>query len=328
MRQKKEISPFSIAFLDLLSSALAAVIILFVIVPKTDVQIDVFEDELDLFRGEMDLLDSLYADITEHLAQDELLAWSTLITRLKQSSLEMENQMDLLSKRLEETKVSNESLEQRLEQSENNLREMMEENRKLRTTQASLQRRVARTQQSEEKTPQEETPEKTTETRQPIAQQPKQEADPTPEPSPLGDFLFGMNPEFAVMINWEDQSHSFDLYLKTENRFTDNHNRSTSFGRWLRIPRRYNPTPHQVIIQNEVVPGEYEIYVHLFRPRNISATFNGFIAFQPEGGTPRMVQLGEIEIPSTPPPYRDGGGVLIGTLKLTETTMEFNKLHR
>ncbi|GEM_PF-2301360 len=323
MRQKKEVTPFSIAFLDLLSSALAAVIILFVIVPKTDVQIDVFIDELDLFRGEMELLDSLFADVTEHLTPEELLAWSTLITKLKQSSVEMENQMDILSKRLEETKVSNESLEQRLEQAERNLREVMEENRTLRTAQASLQRRVERSQEREEKPA-----ETATDRSPPVAQQPDPVQEQPPQPSPLGDFLLGMNPEFAVMINWEDQSHSLDLYLKSGNRFTDNHNRNTSFGRWMRIPRRYNPNPHQVIIQNELVPGEYEVYVHLFRPRDITTTFNGFIAWQPEGQTPRMVQLENIEIPSTPPPYRDGGGVLIGNLTLTETTMEFNQIHQ
>lgn len=327
MRQKKEVTPFSIAFLDLLSSALAAVIILFVIVPKTDVQIDIFEDEIKLFRGEMELLDSLYAEITEYLSEEEMLAWSTLITRLKQNSMEMENQMEILSKRLEETKVSNESLEQRLKQAETNLRETMEENRRLRAVQATAQRRETRPQPTEEIARTEDRTETRAESSQ-ARETPEKKVEQPPQPSPLGDFLLGMNPEFAVMINWEDQSHSFDLYLKTGNRFVDNHNRRTPFGNWMRIPRRYNPNPHQVIIQNELVPGEYEIYVNLFRPRNISATFNGFIAFQPPEGTPRMIELGDIEIPSTPPPYRDGGGVLIGTLTLTESTMEFNKLHQ
>jgi len=323
MSRKKEVTPFSIAFLDLLSSALAAVIILFVIVPKTDLQIDVFQDEIKIFRGEMELLDSLFADIKEDLTADELVVWSDLISRLRINTLEMENQMDILYQRLDETKSNNETLVQQLEAAETGIQNLADENQRLRTQLRNLQRRVV------------ETPSESKEREEKVREE-AQKSDPTPAETPvaatqeaptatgIGDFLLGMNPEFAVMINWEDASHSFDLYLKSENRFTDNHNRSTSFGRWMRIPRRYNPNPHQVIIQNELVPGEYEVYVHLFRPRDIRATFSGFIAYQPPGATPRMFEFGEIEIPSTPPPYRDGGGVLIGTVKMSETNIEFN----
>ena len=324
MSRKKEVTPFSIAFLDLLSSALAAVIILFVIVPKTDLQIDILEDEIRIFRGEMELLDSLFADITDHLSAEELVTWNSLIDRLRLNTLEMENQMEILSQRLEETKSKNETLEQQLEAAETGIQNLADENQRLRAQLRNLQRRVTDTQEEVRETPDPE----------PQKPEPKPEQAPvatTPEPQAvpeIGSFLMGMNPEFAVMINWEDASHSFDLYLKSENRFTDNHNRSTSFGRWMRIPRRYNPNPHQVIMQNEIVPGEYEIYVHLFRPRNISASFSGFVAFQPPDASPRMFEFSDIEIPSTPPPYRDGGGVLIGTVKMTESNIEFNQVTR
>lgn len=313
--RKKEVTPFSIAFLDLLSSALAAVIILFVIVPKSDYQTSLFGEEITSLKEELHLVDSLFSMMSEDLAEEEIVVWSEMFGSINQHVLEMENQTEQLTNRLEELKVHNETLEQKLELTEKNMEELLEENRKLRARHTKLAKSQTQSQPVVEKKPDEKTESKP----------PKEiTRESTPqEGSGIGDFLLGMNPSFVVMINWEDDNQMVDLYLKSDNRFTDSHNRSTSFGRWMRIPRRYNPTPHQVIIQNELVAGEYEVYAHLFRPREGVAKVSGIIAYQHEGGTPRQIELKDIEIPSTPPPYRDGGGTLIGRVTLTETGMEY-----
>lgn len=315
--RKKEVNPFNIAFLDLLSCALAAVIILFVIVPKSDYQTSLFGEEITSLKDELQLLDSLFSMMSEEYAQEEMVVLVDIFGRLNQNVLELENQTEQMANRLEELKVHNNSLEKKLEVAEENLEELSEENRRLRSSRAQLVNQVK--QKEESKSTSKAAEEKET---------PKPPKEVTRESTPqagsgIGDFLLGMNPAFVVMISWEDDNNLVDLYLKTENRFTDSHNRSTSFGRWMRIPRRYNPTPHQVIIQNELVPGEYEIYAHLFRPREGTAKVNGIVAYQVEGATPRQVELKDVEIPSTAPPYKDGGGTLIGKVTLSESTMEF-----
>lgn len=113
---KKEVQVFSMSFLDLLSGALAAVIILFIIVPKMDSESQDALEALEGLGAEIDQLDEMINSI-EHSVDEEIFQ-------------ELQAQFEDLQEALEEAKERVEQLEQENEQLEaeiENLEQQLEE---------------------------------------------------------------------------------------------------------------------------------------------------------------------------------------------------------
>ncbi len=305
------------SFLDLLSGALAAVIILFIIVPKSDVQSQVADQNITELKSNFFTLDSIIESLKATMPENEIAVLIQTAAEMKSTISSLEDATMTLRNRLSETKQQNEELQSRLAQADKRLRTLIQ----------------AEKTASAEKAKAQPTPKKS----EPIAKttSPSSQSPTTPQSEPVkeqtkvsgkGDFMFGLNPAFVVLVNWEDPKADVDLYLKSpEGRFCDSQNRSTSFGKWIKMPKKFITQPHQAIIQKELKPGTYEVYAHLYKPRNSKTTISGFTAVNPADGDPRKIDFGQIEISSSPPPYRNGGGVLIGTIELSEKNIQFKK---
>lgn len=316
MKHRREINAFSMSFLDLLSGALAAVIILFIIVPKSDVQSQVADQNITELKSNFFTLDSIIETLKATMPENEIAVLIQTAAEMKTTITSLEEATLTLRNRLSETKQQNEELQSRLAQADKRLRTLIN----------------AEKTASAEKAKAQPTPKKS----EPVAKttSPASQSPTTPQSEPVkeqtkvsgkGDFMFGLNPAFVVLVNWEDEKADVDLYLKSDGRFCDGQNRSTSFGKWIKMPKKFITQPHEAIIQKELKPGTYEVYAHLYKPRNSKTTISGFTALNPPDGDPTKIDFGQIEISSSPPPYRSGGGVLIGTIELTEKNIQFKK---
>jgi hypothetical protein len=321
---KKEVNPFNIAFLDLMSSALAAVIILFVIVPKSDIQIDIAESSFTEIKTGFEQVDSIIISWAEFMSEQEIALLLSKTDKLKAEFVQLEELTYSLQNRLNETKLRNEQLTVRLNLAEKKLQEMEKQTPKQTTpkvTTSPSSPAVQKQAQEPEKiiaaasTPQTDIPEET------------KTSENTARVEGKGDFLFGLNPAFVAMIQWEDSRTYVDIYLKDERGILcDSYRRKTSFGQWVKMPKKFISTPNQAIIQNDLVPGKYEVYAHLNRPRRGgNTTINGFVALNPENGNPKKIDFGDINIESGPPPYKSGGGTLLGTVEITEHDIRWIK---
>ncbi len=308
MSNKKEVNPFSIAFLDLMSSALAAVIILFVIVPKSDIQIDIADTAISDMKTGFEEVDSILMSWVEIMSEEEIAFILNKTDQLQKNFRSLEESYMITQSRLDETKRANEQLNMRLKLTEQKLSE--------------LQKKVqAETREKKEKSP-------------PVASaSPATPSEPSKEKSKefdtegAGDFFFGIEAPLITMINWEDSKHDVTLHIKDERGIMcDYYNRKTTFGQWVRLPRRLRTTPSQTIIQNELEPGTYEVHAHLRRPRRGDPIkITGFAAIVPESGTPKKVDFGDIEVKPGPPPHKSGADTHIGTLVVTETDIQWTK---
>jgi hypothetical protein len=320
--QRKEINVFSMSFLDLLSSALAAVIILFIIVPKSDIQTQVADEAITELKTQFIEIDSIIQALSQTMSQEEIAEIIKSTGNMKTTIFKLEDATITLKNRLQETKQQNEELRLRIRDVEKQLRKYMQEEEKrtknARTSTPSQKTEVASTNP----------PSSASQSNHSSESEAQSAVNSESTPSQIsgkGDFMFGLNPAFAVMLTWEDEKADIDLYLAHEGRFCDGQNRSTSFGKFVKMPKKFVTTPNEAIIQKEIKPGIYEIYAHLYRPKSGTASFNGFVAINPPNGNPKKIDFGPIEISSTAPPYRSGGGVLIGTVELSENDVKFKR---
>lgn len=319
---RKEVNVFNISFLDLMSGAFAAVIILFVIVPKSDIQIEESDRSIEEMKTGFREIDSIIQSMSARMSEEEMAVFLSRTSAAEEELRSLENTTRALKERLEETKRQNVSLELKLSLAERKLK--VQESSKPAAARRDAARTPAPATTDVKPAATASTPASAARDSNSAA---SQQSESTARVQGKGDFLFGLNPAFVALVTWDDAKADVDIYLKKENRFCDGQNRSTSFGKWIKMPRKFMITPNEAIIQPEIVPGTYEVYAHLYKPRNSSTTISGFVAISPKDGEPRKIDFGQINLSSSPPPYRSGGGTLIGTVTLTENDMQFKRNH-
>lgn len=120
----KEINIFSTSFLDLLSGALAAVLILFIIVPKLTEEQDNSLKELEELKEEVgdlkDLMDQLRNSVPAEIFEEIHAKLNELQETINRLTAEVEQ----LRQQVAQEKKRNEELEQKLEQAEKRLKEL------------------------------------------------------------------------------------------------------------------------------------------------------------------------------------------------------------
>ncbi|HKK89532.1 MAG TPA: hypothetical protein VJ917_11845 [Saprospiraceae bacterium] len=119
--KKKDIQVFSMSFLDLLSGALAAVIILFIIVPKMDAKskeaIDALE-ELDSLEMNIEELDSLMKSLEGAVDSDTYERVMEQIESMEETIEELREQVEDLQEQLQQCEEQVEQMEEEIEQME------------------------------------------------------------------------------------------------------------------------------------------------------------------------------------------------------------------
>jgi predicted nucleic acid-binding Zn-ribbon protein len=138
--RRREINIFSISFLDLLSGALAAVLILFIFVPKLDAKLieeikefKKLEVEVEEVKGMINQLeDSVAKDLYEQL-KAKLDEMEATIASLKQNVEDLRQERKRLDEELGQCREELEALKEQVEQLQGEVEALEEENQSLQT---------------------------------------------------------------------------------------------------------------------------------------------------------------------------------------------------
>lgn len=310
---KKQINTMSTSFLDLLSGALGAVILLFVIVPKTSISELELVEQIRSLEIETSQLDSLLISIK---GQDSVILLSEYNRIVEEVQVQMKKNKNLV-----------ESLSKQVDQAQKEIKVLQRKEHSLKVENRELQKEVQKL-----------TPKQSTNQPKPMAAKSSVQSSnstTTAQQSSVSrtvkdtdkQFYFGFEAELSIVVNWDTSAYDVDLYLENEGSFVDGFNRTKPFGKWVRIPKKYLSRPTEVIIQNELVPGTYKIHAHLSRPRrDAEVDITGFVAMDLGGDKTQKIDFGKKQIKSTAPPYhkRADGSTLIGTLEVLENQIIFN----
>lgn len=248
---KRETNIFSVAFLDLLSGALAAVIILFIIVPKMDATSKEAVETLQELELEASELQALLEQLENSVDAQLFNA--------------IQRQMDRLEASLQEAQSAAQQQQQRIESLE-------QQNAQLQQSQASLEQQLR-------------------EAREEIA-----ELKEAASESAGGGSLFGVDAELAIVYSWEENA-DIDLYLrnKTTGEWCWFQKQETDFARLLQDVRQATGSGYEMIYQETLTPGSYDLYINLFEFNDASlqtATASGYIVLYPGTPNERKVELG------------------------------------
>lgn len=337
---KKEIVLFNVSFLDLLSGALAAVILLFILVPKTVT--DELPPSLQEARSSARELDSLLQRVRGSIPEEDYRAIMDRSSALQSSLGKAEadyKRLAALNQELQQRVAALDSLNSILQDSLRQQAETLDNRRQriedlekyieqLKEIISDLEERLNTTVQLPKLEDDKEYVEKTKEDT--LVKTKIIEEDPT-----KGIFAFGFNPPMGIRIDWTEKEVAVQLILENETgQYVDALDRNRSWGTQAKLPAKIVSTPHMVILQkNEIVPGVYKVYANINKKTSPPATVSGVITLsppQPEGSPPRpqFIYISPRQVNPSPEPYRNlpNSGTLLGVLTLTETSMTFEEV--
>ena len=125
--KRKEINIFGTSFLDLLSGALAAVIILFVIVPKMSSADQQAMEEISQAGVQVAELAEMIQQLENSVPQDQFDAIVLQIEELQRTVEHLNEQVNQMSQQLEQTRQENEQMRRQVEQQRQRIAELEEE---------------------------------------------------------------------------------------------------------------------------------------------------------------------------------------------------------
>lgn len=121
--KRNEISVFGTSFLDLLSGALAAVIILFVIVPKMSAADQEALREIEQANVEVSELAEMIQQIENSIPREQFEAIMQQIEELQQTIDRLSEQVSAIQQQLEQSRQENEQLRQQVAEQQRQLEE-------------------------------------------------------------------------------------------------------------------------------------------------------------------------------------------------------------
>lgn len=279
---RKEINIFSVSFLDLLSGALAAVIILFVVVPKMTQQQQESLRTIDSLQVQVDDLANIIKRARNAIPDSIYRQIVAQVKRMEQTIDSLRQQTNNLQRQLAECDEQNESLR------------------------GELQRTQKRLQQAERI----------------VNEQQQNQVGP-------GEVIYGLNAQLGIVCKWEE---NIDVDLHVVNRTTNEvcsfRKKEFSWGNYLSdiTSRGQNDKTYELFYQMQIVPGQYDIYLHLYSATG-TAKVNGFIRYKPLTNQEIMIKFpNEYTLTNTgqKPPYPPQGGTKVGTLNITQNGITLN----
>lgn len=284
---RKEINIFGTSFLDLLSGALAAVIILFIIVPKMTSEQQSALEEIERMNVQMEDLNDLMERLQNSVPQDIYEEIQAQMEALRNTANELREQVQQMQERLAAAESENQRLRQELEQRQN----VEQQNEQ-------LQQRISQLE----------------------AQLQQQQQQPSTGQGISDGKVFGMNAELGVVCQWPENV-DVDLYVK--NLSTGDicyyGAKNQPFGSLMEdITSRTSPDDdrYELFYQKKITPGSYQIFVNIYYGTNnrwdgTPAHVEGYVVMFP--GKPN-----QIKIPYQPVVLTQGGqNTIIGTLNVT-----------
>lgn len=327
---RREISVFSVSFLDLLSGALAAVIILFIVVPRIDIGEIQDLPELKELKGSSINLETLLSRIRGSISETEYSAMEGETRKLQSAIVGVEAQMKELQGRLKQANNTIDELNDKIDGQLKQIKGYETTIDRWNEANAVLEKRL----------------DDQTKKSDPIADNPKTppvdtkdpEKTPTNPSTPTIDtaseiitdkVTLGIQAPFVAVVQYDrKQPVRVNIYLRPEGKSTtvDFFNRNASFGKWRDVSRMYSGMRAECVVQDKIEPGEYILYAHLASPRRgANAVISGFVGINPAEGRSKKFDFKNISIASGPPPGIKNGGTEIGKIVLTETSLSFTQ---
>jgi parvulin-like peptidyl-prolyl isomerase len=306
---RKEINIFSVSFLDLLSGALAAVLILFVIVPKMTAEDQSTLEVVDEMEVNLEELDSLLQVVQSTIPEADYQEIQEAVQDMQSSIDTLRNQVNNLEQQLENTNQRNRALENQLVQTEERLREIEEalESAQSRPTQEEL----------------DEVMRQLAEARAELEEQREESAQGAEGP---GASMFGVNAEFALVCDWPENL-DVDLYMKNtaDGNWVCYNCGDQAFGNYLGdvTSRSTGDGRFEMIYQEQkIIPGNYEVWYHVYSATG-TAHITGYAVIHPFSSREKKVKFSNQTLMHTAKPT-SGGGIKIGILKVSENNLTLN----
>lgn len=275
--KKRDLNIFSVSFLDLLSGALAAVIILFVVVPKMTVEEQAAVETMDELELEADKLKEMVEQLENSVDSSVFQQLLQQVAIMEDALAQSQAAVSEMSARLESSQTQVENLEQdvaRLERSLEDYRRSAEE----------------ANQRAEEYSK-----------------------------------LFGIEAALAIVFQWEENM-DIDLFLYSYeyDNWCSYHAGNQPFASLLKDIQEATDESYEMIYQEEVVPGKYDLYINIYDNKDAGTVANpsGYIIMYPGTDEEQRLNLGQLRLA-----YDAGSGseynsaTLVRTFTITETSI-------
>ena len=292
--KRKDINIFGTSFLDLLSGALAAVIILFIIVPKmTASQQDALE-EIERMNIQVEELSSLLEQLENSVSQNVFQELQQRLEELQHTVSSLSNQVENLQQRLSSAETENERLREEVEQlrqKESLVSQLQQENQR-------LQERIQELQD----------------------QQPQQDGQGISDGK-----VFGINAKVGIVCFWREDVdvdlHVTNLSTRQECMFNDS---SFDWGNLTQDIQRRRAgdvdDSFELFYQEEVFPGEYEISLVFFKGSASMAHVKGYVVMNP--GRHNQIKIPYRDVILTP---NGRTPIRIGKLTVSNSSISFQQ---
>jgi hypothetical protein len=279
------------SFLDLLSGALGAVLILFIIVPKMTIEQQTALEQIEQLNVQVEELDNLIEQARNSIPTE-------LFEQIQAQLADLQQTIDNLDRQVRQMQQTIDNFDRQVRQMQQRIDNLESENGQLREELAETQRQLQQTQQQ-------------------LEQQQAQDNN-------IADGkIFGTNAKLGIICMWAENI-DVDLYVKNlaTNEICYYHQKNTSFGNLMEdITSRESADDdrYEVFYQSKIIPGTYLIYINIFAKASLehanSAMVDGYAVMFP--GTSEQKKLPFRQIRLTEP----GQNVTVGTLEVTETNI-------
>lgn len=292
--KRKEINIFGTSFLDLLSGALAAVIILFIIVPKMSSDQQNALEEIERMNVQVEELSTLMEQLQNSVPQDVYQQIEERLNELQQTVSDLTSEVENLQQTLTLVQSENEELRTEIERLRNNETELAQ----LRQENQQLQERIQEMQQE---------------------QQPQQDGQGISDGK-----VFGIDAKVGVVCFWRENA-DIDLYVTNlaNGQVCYWKNKTTSFGNLnedIQTRTDQDDDRFELFYQREIVSGRYEVSIVYYDGQSSFANIEGYIVMNP--GKRNQIKI----------PYRDRRltpngrtKVQIGILTISDTSINFQE---
>lgn len=291
---RQEINIFGTSFLDLLSGALAAVIILFIIVPKMSAEQQNTLEEIERLNVQVEEISSLICQIENSVPQELYDEIQHQIEELQNTISSLSSQVENLQQQLVTTQDENQRLRTEVEafrDAERRIEEIQQENSRLRQRITQLEQQVSQ----------------------------------SPSGQGISDGkVFGMNAELGIVCIWPENV-DVDLYVKnlSSGEICYYSHKNSSFGNLnedITSRSSSDDDRYELFYQRHVIPGRYQIYVNIYGGENSNwngqpAHVDGYAVLYP--GKSNQIKIPFRQIVLT----QKGQNANIGTLIVTQNNI-------
>ena len=300
--KRSDINIFGTSFLDLLSGALAAVIILFVIVPKMSQQQAEVLAEIERLNVQVEELDEMTERLREYVPPEIMEEIEHQLDELHQTISDLESRVEDLQERLNAVEAENQSLREEVER----LGQCCENNE-------DLQEEIERLREENQR----------------LREAASESEEPQNQNGISDGKVFGIDAAVGVACLWLENI-DIDLYVKsiaTEMVCYFN-NRNTDFGNLLEdiTSRATGDDRYELFYQQRPIPGRYLISISIYPNQNFdeagksrTATVSGYAVMNPGKNNQIKIPFRERRL-SVP-----GEFVNVGILTVTENSISLEQ---